>query len=276
MADRPVTLTFRGVRGSMPVSGPTTDKYGGRTLSIDIDAEPGVRMIIDGGTGISALAQDLVIPAEGIDFHVFLTHYHWDHLQGILFFPPLYDERNRFTFYGHSWEGMDVREAVEGALRPPWFPVSIFETAAAKTYINVDEAPFRIGALTIDAAPLHHPQGVTAYRVTNGGKTVVLATDYERGDADSDARLKDLAAGADVLIHDAQYTPDEYPSLYVGWGHSTRHHAVEAALETGARKLVLVSHDPHRSDEEIDAIVASARREFPATEAAFEGMQIEF
>ena len=260
----------------MPVSGPTTDKYGGRTLCIDIDTGTNLRVIIDGGTGISALAQDLTIPADGIDFHVFLTHYHWDHLQGILFFPPLYDDRNRFTFYGHSWEGMGVREAVEGALRPPWFPVSIFETAADKVYVDVADAPFTVGSLTIDAAPLHHPQGVTAYRIRRGAETVVLATDYERGDPDSDARLQELGAGADVLIHDAQYTPDEYPALYVGWGHSTRHHAVEAALETGAKRLVLVSHDPHRSDEEIDAIVASARGEFPATEAAFEGMQIEF
>ena len=276
MVDRPVTLTFRGVRGSMPVSGPATEKYGGRTLCIDIDAGPDLRVIIDGGTGISALAQDLVVPPDGFDFHVFLTHYHWDHLQGILFFPPLYDERNSFTFYGHSWNGMGVREAIEGALRPPWFPVSLFETAARKAYIDVADAPFAVGPLTIEAVPLHHPQGVTAYRIANGARTVVLATDYERGEPDSDTRLQNLAAGTDVLIHDAQYTPDEYPSLYVGWGHSTRHHAVEAAVETGAKKLVLVSHDPHRTDAEIDAIVASARKEFPATEAAFEGMQIEF
>lgn len=275
MADRPVILTFRGVRGSMPVSGPTTEKYGGRTLCIDIDTGTDLRMIIDGGTGISALAQELVIPPEGIEFHVFLTHYHWDHLQGILFFPPLYDERNRFTFYGHSWNGMGVKQAIEGALRPPWFPVSILETAADKEYVDVTGSPFRVGRLTVDAAPLHHPQGVTAYRVANGARSVVLATDYERGEPTSDETLRVFAAGTDVLIHDAQYTPDEYPSLYVGWGHSTRHHAVEAALETGAQRLVLVSHDPHRSDAEIDAIVESAREEFPATDAAYEGMRIE-
>ncbi len=260
----------------MPVSGPATDKYGGHTLCVDIDPGPGERVIIDGGTGISALAQDLVVPPEGIEFHVFLTHYHWDHLQGILFFPPLYDERNRFTFYGHSWDGMGVREAIEQALRPPWFPVSIFETAARKGYVDVAKSPFGIGPLTIDAAALHHPQGVTAYRVTNGSKAIVLATDCERGDPVADETLRVLAAGADVLIHDAQYTPEEYPSHYLGWGHSTRHHAVEAAREAEAKRLVLVSHDPHRSDDQIDAIVEMARREFPNTEAAFEGMQIIF
>jgi len=260
----------------MPVSGPPTDKYGGRTLCIDIDPGPGLRLIIDGGTGISALAEDLDIGPEGIHFHVFLTHYHWDHLQGIMFFPPLYDEQNRFTFYGHTWEGMGVREAVEGALRPPWFPVSIPETAATKEYMDVADSPFQVGGLTIDAAPLHHPQGVTAYRITNGVHTIALATDYERGEPTSDATLRTFAAGVDVLIHDAQYTPDEYPGHYIGWGHSTRHHAVEAALETGAKRLVLVSHDPHRSDDQIDAIVASAREEFRSTEAAYEGMQLEF
>jgi phosphoribosyl 1,2-cyclic phosphodiesterase len=260
----------------MPVSGPTTEKYGGHTLCIDIDPGPGLRVIIDGGTGISALAEDLVVPPDGIDFHVFLTHYHWDHLQGILFFPPLYDERNHFTFYGHSWNGVGVKEAIEGALRPPWFPVSIFETAAGKEYVDVMGSPFQVGPLTIDTASLHHPQGVTAYRIANGANTIVLATDCERGEPSADEKLRTLAAGVDVLIHDAQYTPDEYPSHYIGWGHSTRHHAVEAALESGVKRLVLVSHDPHRSDAEIDAIVKSAQEEFPATQAAFEGMQIEF
>jgi phosphoribosyl 1,2-cyclic phosphodiesterase len=260
----------------MPVSGPATERYGGHTLCIDIDIGGDRRVIIDGGTGISRLAEGLTIPESGLDFHVFLTHYHWDHLQGILFFPPLYDERNRFTFYGHSWNGMTVEAAIEGGLRPPWFPVSILETAAAKAYVDVAGAPFEVGPLTIDATALHHPQGVTAYRVTHGSRTVVLATDCERGDPAADERLRILADGADVLIHDAQYTPDEYPTHYLGWGHSTRHHAVEAALESGVRRLVLVSHDPHRTDGQVDAIVESARREFPATEAAYEGMQIEF
>jgi phosphoribosyl 1,2-cyclic phosphodiesterase len=276
MENRSAVLTFRGVRGSMPVSGPTTEKYGGHTLCIDIDPVPGLRVIIDGGTGISALAEDLTVPESGIDFHVFLTHYHWDHLQGILFFPPLYDERNRFTFYGHAWDGMGVREAVEGALRPPWFPVSIFETAAGKEYVDVEHSPFEVGPLSIEAAPLHHPQGVTAYRITHGTNTVVLATDCERGNPVADETLRDLAAGADYLIHDAQYTPDEYPTHYLGWGHSTRHHAVEAALEAKAKSLVLVSHDPRRSDDQIDAIVEAAQEEFPATRAAYEGMQISF
>lgn len=260
----------------MPVSGPATNRYGGHTLCIDIDTGDHHRVIVDGGTGITALADQLDVPPEGIDFHLFLTHYHWDHIQGLVFFPPLYAEGNRFTFYGHNPEGMTVRESIEGALRPPWFPISIVDTPSPKAYVDVEEGPFQIGDLLIRTAALHHPQGVTAYRIDHGENSVVLATDYERGDPVADAALRRLAQGADVLIHDAQYTPDEYPTRYIGWGHSTRHHAVQAAIDAEVGRLVLISHDPMRTDDQVDAIVEMARREFPATEAALEGMQIRF
>ncbi len=269
-------LTFRGVRGSMPVSGPSTDRYGGHTLCLDIDAGPGRRYVVDGGTGLVGLDEDLVIPEEGVDFHFFLTHYHWDHIQGLLFFAPIFDERNTFTFYGHGWNGWDVRRTIESALRPPWFPVSIAETAASKTYVDVREGPFDFDGLLVTPTALHHPQGVSAYRFDLGEASVVIATDYERGDPDSDRALGRLAGGADVLIHDAQYTPDEYPGHYLGWGHSTRHHATDAAREAGVGRLILVSHDPSRTDDEIDAILESARHDFPATDAAYEGMTLRF
>lgn len=276
MLDGSVVLTFRGVRGSRPVSGPATDRYGGHTLCIDIEVDPGRRFVVDGGTGLIALESALHMPDGGMEFHCFLTHYHWDHIQGLLFFTPLFDERNRFVFYGHRADGWTVHRALEEALRPPWFPVSIDDTAARKRYVDVDSGPFEIGDLTVTPATLHHPQGVTAYRFDHGGSSVVIATDYERGDPASDAALARLARGAGTLIHDAQYTPDEYPGHYLGWGHSTRHHAVEAAREAGVERLILVSHDPARTDDQIDAIVATAREEFPATEAAFEGMTVLF
>jgi phosphoribosyl 1,2-cyclic phosphodiesterase len=233
-------------------------------------------VFVDAGTGITALANSLDIPADGLDFHVFLTHYHWDHLQGLPFFQPLYDDRNSFTFYGHSWEGKGVRALLGGALRPPWFPISIVDTAATKRYVDVDDGPFVLSGLTVSTVALRHPQGVTAYRFDHGGYSVVLATDYERGDPAADQALEELARDVDVLIHDAQYKPEEYPHSYIGWGHSTRAHAAEAAHQAGVRRLVLVSHEPGRADDEVDAIVAAARDEFPETEAAFEGMQIRF
>jgi phosphoribosyl 1,2-cyclic phosphodiesterase len=266
-------LTFRGVRGSMPVSGVETARYGGHTMCIDVPGSAGSRVLIDAGTGITALHQDP--SCDGItEYHVFLTHYHWDHIQGLLFFRPLFEPSSSFTFYGHRWDGMSIQQALEGALRPPWFPVSITETPARKQFVSIGSNEFEIGDLTFASAPLHHPQGVTAYRVTGPNRSLVVATDCERGDPTADASLRSLAEGADVLVHDAQYIPVEYERQYRGWGHSTWTQAVDAARDAGVAHLVLVSHDPARTDEEIDAIVANARESFPNTSAAFEGMQI--
>ncbi len=267
-------LTFRGVRGSMPVSGPHTQRHGGHTLCIDIEAGAASVVLIDGGTGITRLHSD-DSPDRISDYHVFLTHYHWDHIQGLPFFRPLYEPSNTFTFYGHRWNGLSSREAIEGALRPPWFPVSIQDTASRKHYVTIDQTVFQVGHLTITAAPLRHPQGVTAYRVDGPNRSIVVATDCERGNAIADEALRKLATGADILVHDAQYTPEEYENHYVGWGHSTWAQAAEAAQEAGVEDLFLISHDPARSDDEIDSLVARAKGAFVNTKAASEGMQIE-
>lgn len=268
------TLTFLGARGSMPVSGSPTNRYGGHTICIGIEAGAASMVLVDGGTGIIRLNRDEA--SEHVsDYHVFLTHYHWDHIQGLPFFRPLYEASNTFTFYGHRWNGLSSREALEGAVRPPWFPVSMEEAASRKHYVTIDRGVFEVGDLTITAAPLRHPQGVIAYRVDGPNRSIVIATDCERGDAPSDAVLRDLATGADILVHDAQYTPEEYEDRYVGWGHSTWAHAAQAAEEAGVGGLILVSHDPTRTDDEIDGIVAKARHAFGNTRAASEGMQIE-
>ena len=274
MTDAKPILTFRGVRGSMPVSGDDTTRHGGHTLCIDITAGDGSLVLIDSGTGIARLNRE--VTREGpTDYHVFLTHYHWDHIQGLLFFRPLFDPESHLTFYGHQWDGMSSKEAIEGALRPPWFPISIQDTAAEKAYVTIDESVFEIGDVKITAAPLRHPQGVTAYRIDGPTGSVVVATDCERGEAEADGRLRDLATGADILVHDAQYSPEEYEDQYVGWGHSTWAQAAQAAHEAGVKQLILVSHDPARTDDEIDNLVELAKESFANTRAAFEGMQIE-
>jgi phosphoribosyl 1,2-cyclic phosphodiesterase len=258
----------------MPVSGGDTTRYGGHTLCIDITTGDGSVVLIDSGTGIARLNRDVTRDGP-TDYHVFLTHYHWDHIQGLLFFRPLFDPESHFTFYGHQWDGMSSKEGIEGALRPPWFPISIQDTPAEKEYVTIDESAFDIGDVTITAAPLRHPQGVTAYRIDGPARSVVVATDCERGDAAADENLQRLAAGADTLVHDAQYSPEEYEDHYVGWGHSTWAQAAQAAHEAGVKELVLVSHDPARTDDEIDALVALAQASFPNTKAAFEGMTFE-
>ena len=211
-----------------------------------------------------------------MDIDVFLTHYHFDHLQGLPFFRPLYDARNRFTFHGYAWEDQSVHDLLRQSFQPPWFPISIDDTPASKTYVNLDESMrIDVDDLTVSTARLNHPQGVTAYRVDHGAHALVIATDVERGDAGADGRLDDLANGVDVLIHDAQYRPAEYESDFRGWGHSTWRHAVEAARSAGVKRLVLVSHDPDRSDDELDDVTIEASAEFAAIEAAYEGLTIE-
>ncbi len=258
----------------MPVADDVHRRYGGHTTCIDIEVSELARIIIDCGTGLRAVESTLPpTPPEGFDFHVLLTHYHWDHLQGLPFFRPLYDRRNRFIFYGHTWEGNGVEELVAGGFGPPWFPVSLSETASAKRYVDVDRSSIDIDGFTVTTDRLDHPQGVTAYRIQHGDRSVVVATDVELGSDNSG--LVELARDAEVLIHDAQYLPREYDALYRGWGHSTWEQVVEAAVEAGAKRVVLVSHDPDRTDAQIEEVVRLARARFPLVDAGYEGMTLE-
>ena len=267
-------LVIHGVRGSTPVGGQGTARYGGHTICISVDDGEGRVLVLDLGTGLRNLQANLPKRAGGYDFDVFLTHYHWDHLQGLPFFVPIYDAANRFTFHGFGWEQMGVEELIAGTFQPPWFPVSLSDTAAEKRYVALDGDPIHVGDLVVSWTRLKHPQGVTAYRIDGPNTSVVVATDHEAGDPEFDEALYDLGRGCDVLIHDAQYTDGEYELHYEGWGHSTWTHAVEAARETGAGRLVLISHDPSHGDDEVDAIVQEARTAFESVDAAFEGMAI--
>jgi len=135
------------------------------------------------------------------------------------------------NFHGRA-EGMTVREAIDGALRPPWFPVPVCESPAKKTYTDLDGEPFEVDGLQVTPIWLHHPQGVTGYRIQSGDRVLVIATDHEAGDAEADARLVEAARGANLLVHDAQYTDSQY-SEHEGWGHSTWRQAIETAQQAG-------------------------------------------
>lgn len=268
-------LTVRGARGSAPSAGARTLRHGGHTTCLDVPVGERRRVVLDCGSGLRLL--DAVLPdpgPAGFQFDVFLTHYHWGHLEGLPLFRALNDPRNRFTFHGASWGGKSVQGLLEEALGPPWLPAGFEDTLASKEYVELGEGTVSIEGLEVTARRLHHPQGVFGLRLERDGRSVVLATDHERGDPRSDDALLALARSADVLIHDARYTPEEYQASHRGWGHSTWRHAVEAARETGAGRLVLCHHDPSRSDDEIDALVAEARELFPATDAASEGLTL--
>jgi phosphoribosyl 1,2-cyclic phosphodiesterase len=266
-------FTVLGARGSWPVSDLDMLAHGGRTTSFMIPLGDNATVLIDAGTGVAKV--DDLDTTEPQTYYMFLTHYHLDHIQGLQFFKPIYRELNTFTIHGVPPDGMTVEEAVSGIYRAPWFPIPLSETASAKRFVDLDFTPVEIGPLRITMGKLTHPQGATAYRIEGPRAEVVIATDHEAGDEEVDAKLAEFAKGADYLLHDAQYTPTEHRELYQGWGHSTWEDAVDLAEKAGVGQLILTSHDPSRTDDAVSRLTELASTRFPATTAAYEGLQID-
>ena len=267
-----LALTVRGARGSMSVCGPQYRRYGGNTTCFDVTVGDNHHLVIDCGTGLRNLQQTL--SGERNRFTVLFTHYHWDHLQGLPVFAPLFSPESRFTFYGPGPDADSVAKMIGSVIRPPWFPVTFAEAGARKECLPVPDQ-LTIGDVSVRSIVLDHPDPVIGYRLDGPNRSIVIATDHEAGDFAADERLIELARGADVLIHDAQYTPTDYAASRRGWGHSTWQHAVTTAQAAGVRRLILTSHDPDHDDATIDAGVGAARAVFPLTGAAYEGMELE-
>jgi phosphoribosyl 1,2-cyclic phosphodiesterase len=260
-----------GVRGSTPTPGPQQQRYGGNTACVQVVGGTGDEIcIFDAGSGIRALGMELAalktVPSR---VHIFLTHFHWDHIQGIPYFEPIYDSRFRIAI--HAAHPAEVtRRILSAQMQPPYFPVPMEKYQERIEFHELGEDPEIFGELTVQRFPLHHPQGSVGYKIEAAGRTVVFATDHEHGVAAIDRGLRAIAQEADLLIYDAQYTPEELPH-HRAWGHSTWMEATCVARDAGAKKLVLFHHDPNRSDDAVDAIVDQARAEFAETVAAQEG-----
>jgi phosphoribosyl 1,2-cyclic phosphodiesterase len=265
-------VRFWGVRGSIGVSGSRYVRTGGNTSCVEVLHE-GHRLILDGGTGLRALGDEL--GRTPLEAALLFSHVHWDHIQGVPFFAPAFHPDSRLTLCGAPRPGGKLREALEAQMRPPQFPITLDALRARLQF--VDLVPGRsvlLGAFRVTPVELNHPDGVLGFRIEAGTSSLVYATDHEHGGR-MDGRLLDLAAGADLLIHDAQYTAEEYaggsgPSRR-GWGHSTWAEAVEAARQAQVGRLALFHHDPQRDDEALARIEALARESFPAVFAAREG-----
>ncbi len=264
-------LRFWGVRGSIPTPQAENLEFGGNTACVEIRLPSGVVLVFDGGTGIRDLG--LLLTREFVDrplnLNVFLTHFHWDHIQGIPFFGPLYSARNTVTFYGHGALGHPER-MLGGQMQEPYFPVGLDRAAATKEFVEVGRSNIRIDSATIHPFPLNHPQGAIGYRIENDGAVIVYATDLEHGHAELDGVLQEFSRDADVLIFDAQYTPEEYES-HQGWGHSTWLEATRVASDARVGRLILFHHDPSHDSKKTIEIVEQARQHFPNTIAAQEG-----
>ncbi len=257
-------MTVLGARGSIPVSGSQYARYGGSTTCFALVVDGLAVAFIDAGTGLidaGALGLKLA-PSVG----VFLTHYHWDHTQGLSMMDEMWSGACSICIWGPN----DPAVILERAISPPLFPVSIADAPSIR-FSSSDE-PVEIEGLTITPFAIHHPQGATGYRVDGPDRSVAVVTDHEAG-TDLDVEILDAIAGVDLLIHDAQYLPEEL-AAHRGWGHSTYEDATKAAGAAGVTELVLTSHDPRRSDAAIDAMVESARGAFARTNAARPTMEI--
>ena len=253
-------VRFWGTRGSIPTPDRDRMKYGGNTscVQVTVDNNDTDAIILDAGTGIRQLGIDLMNRFETMKVYLFLTHFHWDHIQGIPFFAPLYSEKFECTFVGCDRKDGNVEKKLKDSVCPPYFPVGFDVFKAKVNYIDICEGDLSIGGATVCVKTIHHPGGAITFKIMADDTIFVFMTDNEldlSGERkDFYDRLVAFCKGADVLVHDAQYTPDEYASKR-GWGHSSYVDAVHFALDGGVKRLVLFHHDPEHNDEKIDDIV---------------------
>jgi phosphoribosyl 1,2-cyclic phosphodiesterase len=271
-------VVFWGVRGSTPTTQPNAWRYGGNTPCVEVIVSNGGRFVLDCGTGVRLLGNDWEQSSFGrsMEAHVLVTHYHWDHIQGIPFFSPFSQSRNRFHLYGFQskFVGQDsLRRVFESQFASPYFPVGSSALSASRQFHEIEGGErFEIQGTYISSCWLNHPQGCLAYRLNTEAGSVVYATDNEPGVPEFDENLRQLASGADVLICDSQYSPEQLATSRKGWGHSSWLECVKLARQARVRNLVLFHHDPDSTDSVIDGFLHAARQEFPSTWAAMEGM----
>ena len=278
-------LTFYGVRGSCPCSGPSYATFGGATSCVLLETGTGAPIIFDAGTGMRALGADLQprLHERGIPLHarVLLTHLHYDHLLGLPFFSPLEDPGAVVEIYGPRQGETSLADLINGAVTPPFFPVQMTEFAGDVRLVEMADEDFAAEDATVTSRWVPHTDPTLGYRVESGGVSVAYVPDHQ-APLDrltiSDG-VRDLCQGVDVLIHDAQYDDEEF-ARRSDWGHSTVAYAVRVALEAGVRKLVLFHHDPAHDDERILDLEAAARQ-IPGADrlelivAAREGMTLD-
>jgi phosphoribosyl 1,2-cyclic phosphodiesterase len=280
-----MTLLARiwGCRGSLPTPGEETVRYGGNTSCVEIRSGQDVVLILDAGTGIRRLGDEL---DASLQIHILLTHLHLDHLEGLRFFAPLWEEGREVHIWGPSSPVHSLQERISRSFSPPLFPVDLADIPASIVFHDVPDEPWELGDVRILALPVSHPGSTVGYRLEAARGSLAFIPDHEPVLGVELAELEPdwisghaLAAGVDVLLHDAQFTEDEYPGR-VGWGHSSVAHAVGFARKAEVGRLVLFHHDPDRSDAGVDQLTERAAELWNGgggadPQAAREGMTFE-
>lgn len=272
-------LKFWGVRGSIPCPGPATARYGGNTSCIQVLGGSDV-VILDAGTGIRELGQELVARKEPLRIHLLLSHTHWDHIQGFPFFSPIYFPGNELFVYGPRALEKSLEDALMFQMQYSYFPVRGVELAARVRFTELGEETFRIGEFEVSTKTMNHPIRVLAYKLSCEEKSAVYTGDNEpyydvlagragaretavrrRADfiQECNEKVVDFCRGVDVLVADAQYTDEEYESKR-GWGHSSLSHVLTLARRSAVGTLVLFHHEPTHDDKTLAALEREARR----------------
>jgi phosphoribosyl 1,2-cyclic phosphodiesterase len=271
-------IKFWGVRGSIPCPGSETVRYGGNTSCVEMQVGR-ERLIFDGGTGLRLLGQSLMAESP-VKAHLFFSHSHWDHIQGFPFFIPAFIRGNTFKIYAvPSPNGVTMKQRLHDQMSHPNFPVPLQIMRADLEFYNLEMGEtLHCGDVTVETRPLNHPGEAVGYRVNWQGLSAAYITDTEHFPDRLDDNVLALAWQADVMIIDATYTDEEYNDpkySKVGWGHSTWQQAVKIAQAAQVKQLVLFHHDPAHNDDFLDRIGEEARKIFPETILAREGLSIE-
>jgi phosphoribosyl 1,2-cyclic phosphodiesterase len=263
-----VRVTLWGVRGSIPVPGPAAAGFGGNTSCVQVTVGDGSELILDAGTGIRALGEAIV--ARSRRLHILLTHLHLDHIQGLMFFAPLFDRDAEVTVWGPPAAGRALRDRLARYISNPLSPIEIRDLAARVGFEDTPSTPWRIGDVELRASLVAHRGPTLGYRLTEDGSSVAYLPDHEPGLGEdlgtADPRWISghrLARDASLLIHDCQYDDAEYRG-HRGWGHSSLADALAFARRSEARRVALFHHDPAHDDARLDALGEQAAERWAA------------
>jgi phosphoribosyl 1,2-cyclic phosphodiesterase len=254
-----VDVTFFGVRGSTPCAGESTARYGGNTACVVLSSPGHEPILLDLGTGLRYFGQCLP-PGQPLHATALVTHLHWDHVQGLPFCPPLLRAGSRLEVIGPADEGVPFGEAFDQLMRPPFFPVRASDLESEITFSSLEPGqPVTLAGATVTSAYVPHTDTTLGYRVERDGVSVAYVSDHQQpADPEHvDPGVLELCRGADVLIHDAQYTAAEYPAKST-WGHCTIDYALHVGATAGVKRLVLFHHDPEHDDDTLDLLALAA------------------